>query len=111
MVPEREIDVVAFEVDAPVVVNGHDLHGDDRLVGFVGFLVLDPVHEMSGSIRAAGSVLRHGSAPDVSGPYEEALLPAPVGAGRVVIRATHERGVGVPPSRSLATASHDAPQG
>ena len=26
----------------------------------------------------------------------EALLPAPVGAGRFVIRATHERGVGVP---------------
>src|SRR5579884_975583 len=38
----------------------------------------------------------------------EALLPAPVGAGRFVIRATHERGVGAPSSRSLATASHEA---
>src|SRR6476659_5211313 len=38
----------------------------------------------------------------------EALLPAPVGASRFVIRATHERGVGVPPSRSLATASREA---
>ena len=35
-------------------------------------------------------------------------MPAPVGAGRFVIRATHERGVGVPSSRSLATASREA---
>jgi len=35
-------------------------------------------------------------------------LPAPVGARRFVIRATHERGVGVPSSRSLATASREA---
>src|SRR5260370_36708295 len=35
-------------------------------------------------------------------------LAAPVGAGRFVIRATHERGVGVPSSRSLATASREA---
>jgi hypothetical protein len=35
-------------------------------------------------------------------------LPSPIGVGRFVIRATHERGVGVPPSRSLATASHEA---
>jgi hypothetical protein len=35
-------------------------------------------------------------------------LPAPVGVGRFVIRATHERGVGVPSSRSLATASREA---
>src|SRR5271168_5481933 len=33
---------------------------------------------------------------------------APVGVGRFVIRATHERGVGVPSSRSLATASREA---
>jgi len=38
----------------------------------------------------------------------EALLPAPDGVGRFVIRATRERGVGVPSSRSLATASHEA---
>ena len=38
----------------------------------------------------------------------EALLPAPVGADRFVIRATHERGVGVPSSRSLATATREA---
>jgi hypothetical protein len=33
---------------------------------------------------------------------------APVGARRFVIRATHERGVGVPSSRSLATATREA---
>ena len=38
----------------------------------------------------------------------EALLPAPVGVDRFVIRATRERGVGVPSSRSLATASREA---
>ena len=35
-------------------------------------------------------------------------LAAPVGDRRFVIRATHERGVGVPSSRSLATATHEA---
>jgi len=35
-------------------------------------------------------------------------LPAPVVSGRFVIRATHERGVGVPPSRSLSAASRKA---
>src|SRR5690349_12768370 len=39
---------------------------------------------------------------------KEALLPAPVDADRFVIRATHERGVGVPSSRSLATATREA---
>ena len=38
----------------------------------------------------------------------EALLPAPVVSGRFVIRATHERGVGVPSSRSFAAASREA---
>ena len=37
-----------------------------------------------------------------------ALLQAPVGVRRVVIRATHEHGVGAPSSRSLATASQPA---
>ena len=37
-----------------------------------------------------------------------ALMPAPDGVGRFVIRATRERGVGVPSSRSLATASREA---
>ena len=37
-------------------------------------------------------------------------MPAPVGAGRFFIRATRERGVGVPSSRSLATATHEADQ-
>jgi hypothetical protein len=34
--------------------------------------------------------------------------PAPDGKGRFVIRATHERGVGVPPSRRLSAASREA---
>ena len=38
----------------------------------------------------------------------ETLLPTPVVSGRFVIRATHERGVGVPSSRSLSTASREA---
>src|SRR5208283_2648198 len=46
--------------------------------------------------------------PSFGPPLREALLPTPVGAGRFVIRATHERGVGVPSSRSLATASREA---
>ena len=35
-------------------------------------------------------------------------MPIPVGIGRFVIRATHERGVGAPSSRSLSTATHEA---
>ena len=35
-------------------------------------------------------------------------MPTPVRVGRFVIRATRERGVGAPSSRSLATASHEA---
>ena len=38
-------------------------------------------------------------------------MPAPAGAGRFVIRATHERGVGAPSSRSLSTASREADSG
>jgi hypothetical protein len=41
-------------------------------------------------------------------PRREALLPTPVGADRFVIRATHERGVGVPSSRSFSTATREA---
>jgi len=41
----------------------------------------------------------------------KALLPMPNDVGRFVIRATRERGVGVPPSRSFATASHEASYG
>ena len=36
------------------------------------------------------------------------VLPTPIDADRFFIRATHERGVGVPSSRSLATASREA---
>lgn len=39
---------------------------------------------------------------------KEALLPTPVGGSRFVIRATHERGVGVPSSRSFVIATHEA---
>ena len=53
-------------------------------------------------------VLGHHCPPLPRASAEEALLPTPVGAGRFVIRATHERGVGLPSSRSLATASHEA---
>jgi hypothetical protein len=41
-------------------------------------------------------------------PQRKRSCPAPVGVGRFVIRATHERGVGVPSSRSLATATREA---
>ena len=44
----------------------------------------------------------------IQAPRPEALLPAPDGVGRFVIRATHEPGVGVPSSRSLATAAREA---
>ena len=36
------------------------------------------------------------------------LFVTPAGVRRFVVRATHERGVGVPPSRSLSTASREA---
>jgi hypothetical protein len=38
-------------------------------------------------------------------PQGEALLPGKVGARRFVIRATHERGVGVPSSRSFGNSN------
>ena len=38
----------------------------------------------------------------------EALLPAPVGVGRFVIRATRRAWVGVPPTQSLTTATREA---
>ena len=41
-------------------------------------------------------------------PQRKRSCPAPVGVGRFVIRATHERGVGVPSSRSLPTATREA---
>jgi hypothetical protein len=46
--------------------------------------------------------------PRAEPPQCEALLLTPVGTRRFVIRATHERGVGVPSSRSFAAASHEA---
>jgi hypothetical protein len=41
-------------------------------------------------------------------PRPGALLPTPVGASRFPTRATRERGVGVPSSRSLATTTREA---
>jgi hypothetical protein len=104
VIPQRQFQIVAFDFDASVVINGNDLHFDDRLAVLVRLLQLDPVHEVAGAIRPAGTVPRHCSTPERSSLHEEALLPRPVGVGRFVIRATRERGVGVPSSRSLATA-------
>jgi hypothetical protein len=42
-------------------------------------------------------------------PQGRRSCPAPAGVGRFVIRATRERGVGVPSSLSVATASREAP--
>jgi hypothetical protein len=46
--------------------------------------------------------------PEIRACARVALLRARVGVGRFVIRASRERGVGVPSSRSLATASREA---
>ena len=60
-----------------------------------------------GSIGWVNLVVRHALL-QLPSLRSEALLPAPVGASRFVIRATRERGVGVPSSRSLSTASREA---
>jgi hypothetical protein len=75
-----------------------------------------PVHLVARMIRharpgdSANVAVRHRFSPGPGPLNEEALLPSPVGVGRFVIRATRERGVGVPFSRSLATASREADQ-
>jgi hypothetical protein len=59
--------VDAFDFDPSVVMNGNDLHFDDRLLVLVRFLRLDPVHEVAGTIRPAGTIPRHCSTPERSG--------------------------------------------
>jgi hypothetical protein len=84
---------VAFDFDAFVVMNG------GPWIQYLGRPEpSDPLKRLLGIAML----------PKCRASTVEALLPSPIGVGRFVIRATHERGVGVPPSRSLATASHEA---
>ena len=109
VIPQRQFQVVTFDFDTSVVMNGNDLHFDDRLPVLVRFLPLDPMHEVAGAIRPAGTIPGHCSTPERSGlRMGGALAGHRLVPGRFVIRATHERGVGVPSSRSLATATHEA---
>ena len=48
--PERQSQAVTFDVGASVVMNGSDLHFDDRLPVLVRFLPLNPVHEVAGAV-------------------------------------------------------------
>jgi hypothetical protein len=53
VIPQRQFQVVTFDFDASVVMNGGDLHFDDRLPVLMRFLRLNPVHEVAGAIRPA----------------------------------------------------------
>src|ERR1700722_15765314 len=77
---------------------------------------MDPMNQMARRVRGALFICA-GKIPDIPGHGDSTLFeppqgrrscPAPVGVGRFVIRATRERGVGVPSSRSLATATREA---
>ena len=50
VIPQRQFPVVTFDFGASVVMNGNDLHFDDRLCVLVRFLRLDPVHEVAGAV-------------------------------------------------------------
>ncbi len=90
-------------------MNANYRYFDYGLIVFVRLLGLYPMHLVARPVRAAGTMPnRHCSTPERRASPWEALLQAPVGVGRFVIRATHERGVGVPSSRSLSTASREA---
>jgi hypothetical protein len=54
-----------------------------------------------GSRSPFGLVVSLIARPHSGPPWREALLPAPVVSGRFVVRATHERGVGVPSESEL----------
>src|SRR5208283_5957586 len=77
---------------------------------------MDPMNQMARRVRGALVYLcpkdpRHTRTwrlHTFEPPQGRRSCPAPVGVGRFVIRATRERGVGVPSSRSLATASREA---
>ena len=96
----------------PIVVNRDD--DSDLRLRLVRFLDMYPVHLVARMVRharpggSANVAVRHSFFLRARPLYEEALLPALVSVSRFVIRATRERGVGVPSSRSLATASREA---
>jgi len=60
-------------------------------------------------VEATRITLQHRHFPFAESRERERSCQTPIGVGRFVIRATHERGVGAPPSRSLATVSREAP--
>src|SRR5260370_12409478 len=102
VIPQRQFQVVTFDFDAAVVVNGNDLHFDNRLPVLVRLLPLNPMHEVAGAVRTAGTILRHRS-------YSRHVGPPPSGGaladtGLVPAASSSEppseRGVGVPSSRS-----------
>ena len=96
----------------PIVVDRDD--DSDLRLRLVRLLGMYPVRLVARLVRHARQrdspnvAVKHSFSSEPGPLYEEALLPAPVGAGRFVIRATRERGVGVPSSRSLSTASREA---
>jgi hypothetical protein len=93
VVPQREVQALAFDVDATVVMDGDDLHLCGRLSWLERFLSLYPVHAVAGTIRTADLILRHHSTPDMSGLRREALLPTPVGI-RPLRHPSHPRAWG-----------------
>ena len=50
VIPQRQFQVIAFDFDVSVVMNGNHLHFNDRLLVLVRFFGLDPVHKVAGTI-------------------------------------------------------------
>ena len=74
-------------------------------------MLSDPLLGLTDAFLPVNLVVRHALLQLPSLPLGGALAEHRLVLGRFVIRATHERGVGVPSSRSLATASREAPSG
>jgi len=93
VIPRRQFQVLTLDFDTSVVMNGNDLHFEDRLPVLERFLALDPVHEVAGAVRPARNSEAFQYSRKLGPSLREALLRAPVGVGRFVIRA-HPRAWG-----------------
>ncbi|MDT5229504.1 MAG: hypothetical protein QOJ56_31 [Mycobacterium sp.] len=115
VIPPHQGQVVTLDVHQPVVVDRCG-DGDDHRRLAHGMVEMNPVDLVARSVGAAPvigareipNISRQWRLQTVEASSRRRSCPAPVGVGRFVIRATRERGVGVPSSRSLATASREA---
>jgi hypothetical protein len=115
MMPPDQRHLIALNVHEPVLVHRcGDRDYGRRLPHRV--VEMDPVDEVAGAVRAA-PIICAGKIPDISRQWRlqnveasrrRRSCPHRMVPGRFVIRATRERGVGVPSSRSLATTTREA---